>query len=81
MTTASLRAARKGQRPSDGTTVQGLAREVVGEADFRGSAQQKKGGLACLDKRDQAVGQARTGCRTSRTLSPPEKGCWQERFP
>lgn len=81
MTTASLRAARKGQRPRDGTTVQGLAREVVGEAGFRGSAQQKKGGLACLDKRDQAVGQARTGCRTSRTLSPPEKGCWQERFP
>lgn len=77
MTTAALRAARKGQRPRDGTTVQGLAREVEGEAGFRGSAQQK-GGLAWPDKGDQAVGQARTGCRTSGTLSPPEKGCWQE---
>lgn len=46
MTMAALRAAGKGQRPRDGTTVQGLAREVVGEAGFRGSEQQKKGGLA-----------------------------------
>ena len=78
MTMTALRAAGKGQRPRDGTTVQGLAREVVGEAGFRGSAQQKKGGLAWPDKGDQAVRQARTGCRTSGTLSLPEKGCWQE---
>ena len=65
MTEAHLRAAGPGQRPRDGTTVQGVGREVVGEAGFRRSAQQKKGGLAWPDRGDQAVGRARTGYRTS----------------
>lgn len=65
MTVAHLRVTGQGQRPRDGITVQGLGREVVGEAGFRGSAQQKKGGLAWANRGDQAVGRARTGHRTS----------------
>lgn len=56
MTVAHLRAARKGQSPRAGTTVQGLGkREVVGQAGF-GECQAEEGRFC-------KAGQRRPGCQ------------------